>query len=407
MKIETLPKEFEDARNVLETIESAGYQAYFVGGCVRDLLLKRNLHDIDIATSAYPEEIKKNFPKTVDTGIKHGTVTVLQDKNSYEITTFRTESGYQDYRRPDKVTFVRQLSDDLKRRDFTINALALDIHGQIIDLFNGINDLNQHVIRAVGNPNERFNEDALRMMRAVRFSSQLGFDIENETFLAIKNYAYLLNKISIERIRDEFLKLMQGRYAQKGLTQMIQTELARYCPGFDGHLIDMSTIASLIKNKKMNEIEIWTMVAYHFGFSEQDTNHFLREWKVSNKEIKLTECALKVVYAQQNYQITGDLLLNLNKESIIAGVHVAQISGFHYWSLDKWLLNYNDLPIHNKNELDITGTDIIQKLNIEPGPKIGKILDKTVGAVINKKVKNNFDLLLSYIKEHILNDLVD
>ena len=140
MNITELPNVFKAALPILNKINKVGYEAYFVGGCVRDLLLNRHIHDIDIATSAYPEEIKQIFEKTIDTGIKHGTVTVLYEGQSYEITTFRTESGYQDYRRPDKVTFVQNLSEDLKRRDFTINALAMDAEGKIIDHFYGLND---------------------------------------------------------------------------------------------------------------------------------------------------------------------------------------------------------------------------------------------------------------------------
>lgn len=210
MKINNLPAIFTAAFPVLQQLEQANYEAYFVGGSVRDLLLKRPIHDIDIATSAYPEEVKQLFPKTIDTGIKHGTVTVLHGGSSYEITTFRTESGYQDFRRPDHVTFVQNLAEDLKRRDFTINALATNRKGEIIDLFNGIGDLQKHLIKAVGDPMKRFHEDALRMMRAVRFMSQLCFDLEPQTEKAVKDMHQLLPKISVERIRDEFVKMGTG-----------------------------------------------------------------------------------------------------------------------------------------------------------------------------------------------------
>ena len=180
IKIDNLPNIFTKAMPVLQRLEDAGFEAYFVGGSVRDVLLDRHVHDIDITTSAYPEEVKELFEKSIDTGIKHGTVTVLYEGESYEITTFRTESGYQDFRRPDHVTFVQNLDEDLKRRDFTINALAMDIRGQIIDPFNGVEDLKKRVIRAVGNPETRFHEDGRRMMRAVRFMSQLEFKLERK-----------------------------------------------------------------------------------------------------------------------------------------------------------------------------------------------------------------------------------
>ena len=185
MKLEKLPEEFVQAQPVLEKISEHGFEAYFVGGSVRDVLLGREIHDVDIATSAYPEEIKDIFPYTIDVGIEHGTVLVLAGKSEaehYEITTFRTESKYTDYRRPDHVDFVRDLREDLKRRDFTVNAFACDFEGQIIDLFDGLTDLKERRLTAVGSALERFNEDALRIMRAMRFASTLDFKIEEKTF---------------------------------------------------------------------------------------------------------------------------------------------------------------------------------------------------------------------------------
>ena len=230
MNITELPNVFKAALPILNKINKVGYEAYFVGGCVRDLLLNRHIHDIDIATSAYPEEIKQIFEKTIDTGIKHGTVTVLYEGQSYEITTFRTESGYQDYRRPDKVTFVQNLSEDLKRRDFTINALAMDAEGKIIDHFYGLNDLVVHNIKAVGKAENRFHEDALRMMRAVRFMSQLGFELDLDTKKAIFDNHELLSKISIERIRDEFVKMGVGKSSKRAFEVFLDTELYNEVP---------------------------------------------------------------------------------------------------------------------------------------------------------------------------------
>src|SRR5699024_10264166 len=206
-----LEESFRKALPIIEKIEENGFEAYFVGGGVRDTLLGKSIHDVDIATSAYPEEMKKMFPRTIDVGIEHGTVMVLYKDETYEITTFRTESTYQDFRRPDSVTFVRSLKEDLKRRDFTINALAMNKEGHIIDYFNGMEDLKLKRIKAVGQPTERFHEDALRMMRAVRFVSQLQFHLEKETKEAIEEHHALLEKIAIERIQSEFIKLLLGK----------------------------------------------------------------------------------------------------------------------------------------------------------------------------------------------------
>ena len=204
MKLKQLPSEFQEALPIVEKLKSAGYEAYFVGGSVRDAILGRTIHDVDIATSAYPEETKKVFTRTIDIGIEHGTVLVLHGKQEYEITTFRTEDVYVDYRRPSQVSFVRSLEEDLKRRDFTVNAFALSDEAQIIDLFAGLKDLEDKVLRAVGAAQERFNEDALRIMRGFRFAATLNFDIEEKTFKAMQETAPLLEKISVERIFIEF-----------------------------------------------------------------------------------------------------------------------------------------------------------------------------------------------------------
>ena len=190
---------FQTAIPVIKKLEDAGYEAYFVGGSVRDFLLKRMINDVDIATSATPDEVKKIFPKTVDIGIEHGTVLVLVNNGAYEITTFRTESEYEDYRRPKEVTFIRNLKDDLQRRDFTMNAIAMDKNRKLIDPFNGHLAIQNKIIQTVGSPSDRFQEDALRMMRAVRFVSQLSFQIEAGTVTALASLVHLLDKIAVER----------------------------------------------------------------------------------------------------------------------------------------------------------------------------------------------------------------
>lgn len=194
--------------DALSILKSAGFEAYAVGGCVRDMLLLKNPDDYDITTSALPENIIKLFEHTVLTGVKHGTVTVIINNHSLEITTFRTDGKYINNRKPDSVTFLKNINGDLSRRDFTINAMAYDGDDKIIDLFGGKEDLNNKIIRAVGNPEKRFTEDALRILRAFRFAAKLGFEIEENTFAAIKNTAHLLKNISRERIFTEFSKIL-------------------------------------------------------------------------------------------------------------------------------------------------------------------------------------------------------
>ena len=198
----------EKVEYIIETLQSAGYEAYAVGGCVRDCMLGREPKDWDVTTSADPYEVKALFRRTVDTGIKHGTVTVMFGETGYEVTTYRLDGEYEDARHPKEVTFTKSLQEDLKRRDFTINAMAYNHKDGLVDLFGGKEDLEDGIIRCVGNPGERFDEDALRILRALRFSAQLGFVVEAATEKAIRARCLHLNKISAERIRDELNKLL-------------------------------------------------------------------------------------------------------------------------------------------------------------------------------------------------------
>ena len=213
MKGDAALKIDKNAEKLLSELESCGFEAYMVGGCVRDSIMGREYHDIDITTNALPEDILRVFCsyKVIPTGIKHGTVTVLCDGEPFEITTYRIDGTYTDHRRPDSVEFTSDITADLARRDFTINATAMDRNGSVIDPFGGISDMKEGIIRCVGDPKTRFSEDALRIMRAVRFASQLGFVIDNDTATAIHDMKELLQNISNERIRDELDKLVCGK----------------------------------------------------------------------------------------------------------------------------------------------------------------------------------------------------
>lgn len=202
-------------RDILEKLEAAGYHAFYAGGCVRDTIMGREINDIDVTTDALPEQIMSVFSgyKVIPTGLKHGTVTVISNGITFEITTFRIDGNYSDSRHPDSVTFSGDINDDLSRRDFTVNAMAMDKDGKIIDPFGGTSDIRNRIIRCVGNPEIRFSEDALRIMRAVRFSSQLGFEIETETHNTVMSMKERLSDISRERIRMELDKLLCGMNA--------------------------------------------------------------------------------------------------------------------------------------------------------------------------------------------------
>lgn len=202
-----LPK---DVKHIIGVLMENGYEAYAVGGCVRDSILGRMPGDWDITTSALPMQVKGMFRRTVDTGIQHGTVTVMLGRNGYEVTTYRIDGKYEDSRHPESVEFTPKLEEDLKRRDFTINAMAYNDEHGIVDIFDGVGDLQRKIIRCVGNAHDRFDEDALRILRAVRFSAQLGFGIEENTARAAKELAVNLKKISSERIHTEFNKMLKS-----------------------------------------------------------------------------------------------------------------------------------------------------------------------------------------------------
>ncbi len=223
----------DKVQKIINTLEEAGYEAYAVGGCVRDSILGRRPDDWDVTTSAKPEEMKRLFPRTVDTGIKHGTVTVLLEGEGFEVTTYRIDGVYEDGRHPTEVNFTSNLKEDLRRRDFTINAMAYNERSGLVDLYGGLADMENRVIRCVGDARERFEEDALRMLRAVRFSAQLGFRIDGATGEAVKALASNLQKISAERIQAELVKLVTSPHPDYLRTAYELGITAQILPEFD------------------------------------------------------------------------------------------------------------------------------------------------------------------------------
>lgn len=245
----------EKVSHILKTLHHAGYEAYAVGGCVRDSLMGRIPDDWDITTSAKPEETKKLFDRTIDTGIEHGTVTIMIDHEGFEVTTYRIDGEYTDSRHPKEVSFTSSLIEDLKRRDFTINAMAYNEKDGLVDEFDGIKDMGEKKIRCVGNPEERFSEDALRIMRAVRFAAQLGFKIEKETSDAIKKLAPSLKAISAERIQTELVKLLVSQNPQM-IYQAVELGITKtILPEFDEILPDFTSIKEEEKEKTQERFE--------------------------------------------------------------------------------------------------------------------------------------------------------
>lgn len=394
IRIDNLPEIFVKAMPVLQTLEDAGFEAYFVGGSVRDVLLHRHVHDVDITTSAYPEEVKELFDKSIDTGIKHGTVTVLYGGESYEITTFRTESGYQDFRRPDHVTFVQNLDEDLKRRDFTINALAMDMHGDIVDLFNGIEDLKNHIIRAVGNPEKRFHEDALRMMRAVRFMSQLEFKLEEKTEQAIKDNHELLKKISVERIREEFVKMGLGSFSREAFQIFLDTQLSEDVPDFAGKK-DLLQVYPQLKFSPTMETSLWAVIIILLKVPNEKIGKFMRDWKNSNAMTEKVERIIKMFDLIADHVPTDYDLFEAGEDIIINTIDVAHILGQPI-SSEALVDRYLALPIKKPSELAVDGRFLIKR-GMRPGAQLGHTLNKIRELVVAGEIENSEEAIEQYL----------
>ena len=400
MRINNLPQEFKKALPVIDKLNQAGYEAYFVGGSVRDCILNLPIHDVDIATSAFPAEIKEVFEKTIDVGIEHGTVLVLHQDESYEITTFRTESTYQDYRRPDHVDFVRSLEEDLKRRDFTINALALNAQGQIIDLFHGLEDLQNKRLKAVGIAAERFQEDALRMMRGLRFVSQLGFDLEEQTQAAITTHAPLLSKISVERICIEFEKLLLGQNAQQAFQLFITTDCFKYCPQLADKQHFLQQMSEILRFPIQDLSVAWCLLIDQLEIAIKHQKAFLKEWKLSNQrihEVLLLREALEII-KQRPLDVLDYYQLN---ETCLT--QLFYIAPFYDLALSKEsLLNqYRLLVIHSLKDLAINGNDLMRALNRRGGLWLKETLVHCERAVLLKEVANEREALLNYAQEFV------
>jgi tRNA nucleotidyltransferase (CCA-adding enzyme) len=390
---------FKLAVPLLEIIERSGYEAYFVGGSVRDYLLNRLNDDVDIATSATPTEIKQIFSKTVDVGIEHGTVLVLYKGQSYEITTFRSESDYEDFRRPSKVEFIRSLYGDLQRRDFTMNAIAMDRKGNLIDPFNGAEAIRNKVIKTVGDAKERFAEDALRMMRAIRFVSQLSFDIEEHTFSALKENSPLLMNISIERKTKEFEKILSGDNRIRSLELLLKAGLHYYLPGL---MKAENAIKQLLtyKCEPLANIEMWTLMIDSLEMQPSNYIPFLKEWRLSNQKMKSIE---KLVYflSQRKIQEWDERLL------FQAGIEFSKstekifnvINGVDYDSnLENIKKSYQELSIKSSNELAVTGKDLMEWLNRPGGPWLREVLEGIEEAVLTNQLKNDKEAIREWLE---------
>lgn len=429
---------------IIKNLQRHGYDAYAVGGCVRDSILNRKPEDWDITTSAKPEQVKRIFRRTVDTGIEHGTVTVLIGKDGFEVTTYRVDGLYEDGRHPKEVTFTSRLEEDLKRRDFTINAMAYNDDERLVDAFGGMRDLNYHLIRCVGDPKERFSEDALRILRAVRFSAQLAFPIEPETAEAIKSLAPNLEKISAERIQAELVKLLVSDHPERiqdacelGITKVVLPEwddMVGVKQNTPHHKYDVAAhTVHALQNVNNDKVLRLTMLFHDMGkpvmkttdengrdhfkghaiASEQIAKTVMKRLKFDNDTIrKVTKL---VAYHDYRMEPTG---ANVRRAMHEIGVELfpyylavrladtkAQSSYERRGKLEN-IIQIRELyrnALRNKEcvtlkDLAVTGTDLIN-LGIAPGKELGTLLNELLDMVIEDPAWNQKGKLCDYVKE--------
>lgn len=410
-----------------------GHDAYAVGGCIRDSILGRIPEDWDITTSASPYEIKDIFHRTIDTGIQHGTVTVMFGTEGFEVTTYRIDGEYEDNRHPKQVEFTKNLIEDLKRRDFTINAMAYNEVVGLVDAFDGLNDINNKMIRCVGSAKERFDEDALRILRAVRFSAQLNFEIEHETLEAVKEKAENLCNISAERIREELNKLLLSDYPEKivvcyetGITKIVLNEFDRMV--LEGSNKEYSLMEHCIKalknmrklsgnyDKKTQLMLMWSVllknVVMGLSAGDEKAKEILKRLRFDNDTIAMVTWLIKHHGHQYDLTPTGMRkavnligidaieLLFLTQEADILAMDSSEITT-NMDVLHKARKLYAD--IIEKNEcvnlkmLSVNGKDLID-LGYTPGKELGVLLEKLLIVVLENPEKNTKEELLQVVQ---------
>jgi len=431
----------EEVQYVMQQINNNGFQAYLVGGCVRDMLLNKEPKDFDICTSALPEDVVKIFDKTIPTGLQHGTVTVLINHYPIEVTTMRKDGIYKDFRRPDTVIFTDKLEEDVMRRDFTINALALDNRLNLYDYVNGVEDLHNKTIKAVGNPHERFNEDPLRLMRAIRFCCQLDFRLSLNTAKSIYSNSEFIQKIAIERIREELNQILISNSPAIGMRELYKYNLLQYivpelciCVGFDQnnvyHNKDIFEHTMTVVESIPSELHLRLSALLHDIAKPQTFNggHFyghhiegaelaeqiMKRMKYDNKtieKIKILTFYHMDRYEDLSYAGVKRFINRIGIENIddLFELQIADIKGckpphnfdsvFNLKNKVQEVLNAQQ-PLSIK-DLDINGNDLIA-LGIRPSKEMGDILNTLLEMVLENPELNNKEILLKLVEKMIL-----
>ena len=386
-------------KNVMNALENAGHECYCVGGCVRNFLLSIPISDYDVTTSALPQETIRALSdfKTIETGIKHGTITVISDSRPIEITTYRSDKDYLDHRHPDSVIFSKTLSDDLSRRDFTINALAFNQKDGVTDLFGGRDDLKNRLIKTVGNPDERFNEDSLRILRALRFASVLEFSIEEKTAQSIRKNMQLLNFVSKERIYSELSKLICGNSA----AEIIRDYAEIFAFIFGSKFISAKDLEKAAPSLSLIPKEPYIRFAALFrGADKSSVQSILLSLKADKATIQsvITLVSASDLPAPKS-RIEIKKLLRVYSENALKDILILNEA-----YTDKIKKEISDIlekgECFKLSDLEISGADLLS-LGFK-GKEIGNILQNTLTLVIEEEIQNNKNELIAYIKKALL-----
>lgn len=369
--------------SIIKKLNKNGFSAYFVGGFVRDCIMDVKINDIDITTSATPEDIEKIFPNTKKKGEKYLSIIVLVDGYEFEITTYRRDCGYLDNRHPD-VEAVQSIDEDLLRRDFTINALAMDMDGYIIDLFDGRADIEKKLIRTIGDPKRRFEEDALRILRAFYFAAKLNYTIESNTLEAIKEKASLVSKLSTDRIYQELTKIMNQVHFKVGVKYLFETNVIDY-------IKELDVAIDALYHSNVTEFDMIDLLSLAMYYGSSLSGYNIP--KVIKNKAELISKSIDCYSVMDKHFLARfdlDTLIRMNKiSSIVFKTNIEK----------KELINkYNNLPIHKIEEIDVSIDDLLE-IKAEKGPWINEMLICIYYGIIDCKIQNDKKEILQYVKE--------
>lgn len=380
-----MDKFFSLGQVIIKKLHEQEFEAYFVGGFVRDYLLSLESKDVDITTNALPEDIEKIFENTVATGKKYGTITVFIEDIGFEVTTYRVDQKYLNHRKPESVIFSQKLKEDLSRRDFTINALAMNDKLEIIDLYNGQADLENHLIRAIGNPDERFKEDALRILRALRFVSKLDFSIDENTLLSMKSNLNLLNELANERVLQELEEIFKNPHNKSAVKYMKQI-------GFSDVLSDFSFGLEPYLKSDIN-LDFKQIFALSLFLQKREISD---KWRLSNKDKLLINKYVHILNTIKNTHFNPLILYKCGIEISLQTNEIFRVLNNQNNQEDLIHKIYHELPIKRREELEVNGHDIKGFKEINNEEIIGKVIDEIELQVVLGRLKNEKEVLKAY-----------